>query len=217
MVFITGMPLGEHVLVGRPEVGEPEDRVNWTRMHPIAPGGDPEPVRGLPNRQPSQAAAGNGMWLGRRGGTARPSGKSSPVSSKTMTSLPVGSIPARRGRRWCGSRHGRGGRRGGQGPGGAHGLASWSGIADVGAGLLGPGPGRRGCWPAGTVQAARGGRRPRVHSQGQLAAVMTGRGEYEVALISAAMAGWRRILSRQRRRVGPILPTGIPSRALISV
>ena len=37
------------------------------------------------------------------------------------------------------------------------------------------------------------------------------------ALISAAMAGWRRILSRQRRRVGQMLPTGMPSLALISV
>lgn len=36
------------------------------------------------------------------------------------------------------------------------------------------------------------------------------------ALISAAMAGSRRSLSRQRRRLGPMLPTGIPSLALIS-
>ena len=34
-------------------------------------------------------------------------------------------------------------------------------------------------------------------------------------LIRAAMSGWRRSLSKQRRRVGPMLPTGIPSRALI--
>ena len=37
------------------------------------------------------------------------------------------------------------------------------------------------------------------------------------ALISAVMAGWRRSLSRQRRRVGPMLPAGMPSLALISV
>jgi hypothetical protein len=36
------------------------------------------------------------------------------------------------------------------------------------------------------------------------------------ASISAAMAGERRSLSRQRLRVGPMLPTGMPSRALIS-
>ena len=36
------------------------------------------------------------------------------------------------------------------------------------------------------------------------------------ALTSAAMTGWRRSLSRQRRRVGPMLPTGMPSLALIS-
>jgi len=41
-------------------------------------------------------------------------------------------------------------------------------------------------------------------------------GEYDVVLISAAMAGWRRILSRQRLRVGPMLPTGMPSLALTS-
>ena len=33
-------------------------------------------------------------------------------------------------------------------------------------------------------------------------------------LISAVMAGWRRSLSRQRPRVGPMLPTGMPSRVL---
>ena len=45
---------------------------------------------------------------------------------------------------------------------------------------------------------------------------MTGAGEPDSASISAAMAGWRRILSRQRLRVGPMLPTGMPSLALIS-
>jgi hypothetical protein len=35
-------------------------------------------------------------------------------------------------------------------------------------------------------------------------------------LISATMAGWRRSLSMQRRRVGPMLSAGTPSRALIS-
>ena len=35
------------------------------------------------------------------------------------------------------------------------------------------------------------------------------------ASIKAAMAGWRRSLSRQRRRLGPMLPTGMPSLALI--
>jgi choline dehydrogenase len=36
------------------------------------------------------------------------------------------------------------------------------------------------------------------------------------ASISAATAGWRRILSRQRPRIGPMLPIGMPSLALIS-
>jgi hypothetical protein len=36
------------------------------------------------------------------------------------------------------------------------------------------------------------------------------------APIRAAIAGWRRSLSRQRLRLGPMLPTGMPSRALIS-
>lgn len=36
------------------------------------------------------------------------------------------------------------------------------------------------------------------------------------ALISAATAGWRRSLSRQRLRIGPMLPTEMRSRALIS-
>ena len=35
-------------------------------------------------------------------------------------------------------------------------------------------------------------------------------------LVNAAMAGWRRSLFRQRRRVGPMLPTAIPSLSLIS-
>ena len=39
---------------------------------------------------------------------------------------------------------------------------------------------------------------------------------WDSALIRAAMAGQRRILSRQRLRFGPMLPTGMPSRALIS-
>jgi hypothetical protein len=30
------------------------------------------------------------------------------------------------------------------------------------------------------------------------------------------MAGWRRSLARQRLRIGPMLPTAMPSRALIS-
>ena len=38
---------------------------------------------------------------------------------------------------------------------------------------------------------------------------MTRLAEYDGGLISAAMAGCRRILSTQRRRVGPMLPTGI--------
>jgi hypothetical protein len=88
MVFMTGMPLGEQVLVGRPEVGEPEDR---GQLDANAPDRNPvvtqSPYADFRTDQPSQAAAGNGMWLGRRGGTARPSGRSSPVSSKTMTPL----------------------------------------------------------------------------------------------------------------------------------
>jgi hypothetical protein len=36
------------------------------------------------------------------------------------------------------------------------------------------------------------------------------------ASIRAAIAGWLRSLSRQRLRVGPMLPTGMPSLALIS-
>jgi hypothetical protein len=36
------------------------------------------------------------------------------------------------------------------------------------------------------------------------------------ALIRATMAGWRRSLSRQQRRLGPMLPTGMPSLAPIS-
>ena len=36
-------------------------------------------------------------------------------------------------------------------------------------------------------------------------------------LVSAAIAGSRRSLSRQRLRAGPMLPTGTPSLALISV
>jgi hypothetical protein len=35
------------------------------------------------------------------------------------------------------------------------------------------------------------------------------------SLIRAAIAGWRRSLSRQRPRVGPMLPTGMPNLALI--
>jgi hypothetical protein len=35
-------------------------------------------------------------------------------------------------------------------------------------------------------------------------------------VIMAAMAGWRRSLSRQRLRYGPMLPTAMPSLALIS-
>src|SRR5579872_392591 len=50
----------------------------------------------------------------------------------------------------------------------------------------------------------------------QLAAAMTGRRGPDVALASAATAGWRRILARHRLRVGPMLPTGMPSLALIS-
>ena len=34
--------------------------------------------------------------------------------------------------------------------------------------------------------------------------------------VNAAIAGWRRSLSRQRPRFGPMLPTGMPSLALIS-
>jgi hypothetical protein len=36
------------------------------------------------------------------------------------------------------------------------------------------------------------------------------------ALIRAASAGWRRSFSRQRPRLGPMLPAGMPSLALIS-
>ncbi len=37
------------------------------------------------------------------------------------------------------------------------------------------------------------------------------------ASVRAAMAGWRRSLARQRLLLGPMLPAGMPSRALISV
>jgi hypothetical protein len=37
------------------------------------------------------------------------------------------------------------------------------------------------------------------------------------ASVRAAMAGWRRSLARQRLRLGPMLPAGMPSWALISV
>jgi len=35
--------------------------------------------------------------------------------------------------------------------------------------------------------------------------------------IRAAIAGWRRSLSRQRRRLGPMLPTGMRNLALIGL
>ena len=72
-----------------------------------------------------------------------------------------------------------------------------------------------GGWPGRDGAGGRGGPHRQVRSRGQLAAAMTGWGGPGSAPVRAAMAGWRRILSRQRRRVGPMLPTGMPSRALI--
>ena len=68
-------------------------------------------------------------------------------------------------------------------------------------GLWGPvsgEPGHLGDWYFENGTGCRyGARHPKVQSQGtQLAAAMTGRSEPDSALISAATAGWRRILSR---------------------
>jgi len=59
-------------------------------------------------------------------------------------------------------------------------------------------PGHRGDWYSEDGTGCRcGARHPEVQSQGvQLAAAMTGRSEPDSALISAATAGWRRILFR---------------------
>ena len=53
-------------------------------------------------------------------------------------------------------------------------------------------------------------------SWGQLATAVSGLSGYGVGLISAAIDGWRRILSRQRLWVGPMLSTGIAGVALMT-
>ena len=63
----------------------------------------------IPASQGAQAAMGSWTWIGRRGGTARPSGKSSPVSSKMMTPLHsrLHPCPGWKAMEWAESRSGR--------------------------------------------------------------------------------------------------------------
>jgi len=57
---------------------------------------------------------------------------------------------------------------------------------------------------------------PNTHVQRpRLAAFIAPQALPASASIRAAIAGWLRSLSRQRLRVGPMLPTGMPSLALI--
>ena len=73
-------------------------------------------------------------------------------------------------------------------------------------------------WPGKARQCNKAARYEFVYPRIVITALAPGRPPDYLspvsALTRAAIAGWRRSLSRQRPRVGPMLPGGMPSRAL---